>query len=58
VEFPEFLTLREVAKLLKVSPETITRKFQNYPGVIDLGTPRQPAILMLNVISDGRLSAG
>jgi hypothetical protein len=35
----ELLTVREVAALLKVSPDTISRKFQNYPGVIDLGSP-------------------
>jgi hypothetical protein len=38
----EFLEVREVAALLEVSPGTITRKFQDYPGVIDLGSPETP----------------
>jgi DNA-binding transcriptional regulator YhcF (GntR family) len=36
---PELLTVREVAALLKISPESVTRRFQNLPGVIDLGSP-------------------
>jgi hypothetical protein len=39
VEVPELLTVREVASLLKLSPDSITRRFENYPGVMDLGSP-------------------
>jgi hypothetical protein len=35
----ELLTVREVADILKISPDSVTRKLQNYPGVIDLGQP-------------------
>ena len=35
----EFFTVGEIAKLLKVSPDTIARLFKNEPGVIDLGSP-------------------
>jgi DNA-binding transcriptional regulator YhcF (GntR family) len=35
----QFFTVREVAELLKVSPDTIRRKFKDYPGVVDLGFP-------------------
>jgi hypothetical protein len=38
VEIPELLTVREVAKLLKISPDSVTRRFQALPGVIDLGS--------------------
>jgi DNA-binding transcriptional regulator YhcF (GntR family) len=37
MEVPELLTVREVAALLKISPDTVTRRFQKFPGVIDLG---------------------
>ena len=33
----EFFTVSEVAKMLKVSPDTIIRRFEKEPGVIDLG---------------------
>ena len=35
----EWFTVVEVAKMLKVGRDTITRRFENEPGVIDLGTP-------------------
>jgi hypothetical protein len=35
----ELFTVVEVAKMLKVSRDTITRRFENEPGVIDLGVP-------------------
>jgi hypothetical protein len=35
----EFLTVREVAAILKTSPDSIIRKFDGRPGVIDLGSP-------------------
>jgi hypothetical protein len=37
---PELLTVREVAALLKVSPDPrlVSRRFQNLPDVIDLGS--------------------
>jgi hypothetical protein len=34
----EYLTTQEIADILKVSTETVTRKFQNRKGVIDLGS--------------------
>jgi hypothetical protein len=39
MDVPELLTVREVAALLKISPGSVTRRFQNLPGVIDLGSP-------------------
>jgi len=36
---PEFYTPREVAEILKVSTDTVLRKFSTVPGVIDLGSP-------------------
>lgn len=35
----EFFTVDEVAKMLKVSRDTVSRRFENEPGVIDLGVP-------------------
>lgn len=37
----EFYTIAEVAKMLKVSPDTVSRLFGNEPGVIDLGSPER-----------------
>ena len=37
----EFFTVSEVAKMLKVSPDTVSRLFENEPGVIDLGSPER-----------------
>lgn len=37
--FPELLTPAEVAAVLKVSTDTVMRKFSKVAGVIDLGTP-------------------
>ncbi len=37
----EFFTVDEIAKLLKVSRDTISRRFENEPGVIDLGAPER-----------------
>ena len=37
----EFFTIAEVAKMLKVSPDTVSRLFGNEPGVIDLGAPER-----------------
>jgi hypothetical protein len=34
----EYLTSGEVAAILKVSPDTIIRRFENLPGVLDLGS--------------------
>jgi hypothetical protein len=39
LEIPEVLTVREVAAILKLSPESVTRRFESYPGVINLGKP-------------------
>lgn len=35
----ELFTVVEVAKMLKVSRDTTTRRFENEPGVINLGVP-------------------
>ena len=35
----EWFTVVEVAKMLKVSRDTITRRFEHEPGVVDLGVP-------------------
>jgi transcriptional regulator GlxA family with amidase domain len=35
----EFFTVAEVAKMLKVSRDTVSRRFESEPGVIDLGMP-------------------
>ncbi len=37
----EHYTPAELAQKLKVSTDTILRKFADYPGVIDLGTPEK-----------------
>jgi hypothetical protein len=34
---PELLTVREVVDILKISPDSVTNKFQDFPGVIDIG---------------------
>lgn len=38
-ELSRFYTTREVAEILKVSTDTVLRKFSVVPGVIDLGIP-------------------
>lgn len=35
----ELFTVAEVAAFLRVSPDTIVRRFAKIPGVIDLGSP-------------------
>ena len=37
----QFYTPADVASILKVSTDTVLRKFSDYPGVIDLGTPER-----------------
>jgi hypothetical protein len=37
----EFFTVDEVAKMLKVSGDTVRRRFGKESGVIDLGVPRR-----------------
>jgi len=37
----EFFTVSEVAKMLKVSPDKVSRHFEEEPGVIDLGAPER-----------------
>lgn len=37
----EFFTVQEVAKILKVSPDTVSRHFEKELGVIDLGAPER-----------------
>ena len=41
MEQKEFFTVEEVAKMLKVSGDTVRRCFQKEPGVIDLGAPER-----------------
>ena len=36
-----FYTAREVAAILKISTDSVIRKFSSLPGVIDLGSPEQ-----------------
>jgi hypothetical protein len=38
----ELLTIEEVAKILNISPDTVTRRFAKVKGVIDLGSPETP----------------
>ncbi|MGA7593310.1 MAG: helix-turn-helix domain-containing protein, partial [Candidatus Sulfotelmatobacter sp.] len=38
----ELMTVPEVAALLNVSEETVTRRFAKVKGVIDLGSPETP----------------
>jgi hypothetical protein len=38
----DLLTVSEVAALLKVSEETVTRRFSTVKGVIDIGSPETP----------------
>jgi hypothetical protein len=38
----ELLTVEEVAQILGVSPDTVTRRFAKVKGVIDLGSPETP----------------
>ena len=37
-QIPEFLTAKEVASILRVSLDTVIRKFEHRKGVIDLGS--------------------
>jgi AraC-like DNA-binding protein len=39
--FSEYLTVEEVATVLNVSRNTVTRLFEHMEGVIDLGTPEK-----------------
>ena len=38
----ELLTVEQVAQILGVSPDTVTRRFAKVKGVIDLGSPETP----------------
>lgn len=37
----QFYTVAEAAKILKVSTDTVTRLFEEEPGVVDLGSPER-----------------
>lgn len=37
-ETPEYLTVFQVSKILQVSYDTAARRFERYPGVLDLGS--------------------
>jgi predicted transcriptional regulator of viral defense system len=41
MEEHQFYTVAEAAEILKVSTDTVTRRFSGEPGVIDLGTPER-----------------
>jgi hypothetical protein len=34
-----YLTIVEVGKQLKISPDSVARRFAHLPGVVDLGSP-------------------
>jgi len=36
-----FYTVAEAAEILKVSTDTVTRMFEDEPGVLDLGSPER-----------------
>jgi hypothetical protein len=38
----DLLTVEQVAQILRVSPETVTRRFAKVKGVIDIGSPETP----------------
>jgi len=38
----DLLTVGEVAKILKVSEDTVLRRFEKVKGVVDLGSPETP----------------
>jgi Helix-turn-helix domain len=38
LQISEFLTPADVAQILKVHVKTIIRRFEDFPGVVDLGT--------------------
>ncbi len=38
MEVPDLLTVREVAAILKLSTDSVSRRFASVPGVIDLGS--------------------
>jgi len=38
----DLLTIEEVATILNVSPDTVTRRFAKLKGVIDIGSPETP----------------
>jgi hypothetical protein len=37
----EFLTVAEVAEILRLSPDSVSRRFENRAGVLDLGRPEE-----------------
>ena len=37
----QFYTVKEAAEILKVSTDTVTRMFEDEPGVVDLGSPER-----------------
>ena len=39
IPMSELMTVSEVAVILKVSEDTVLRRFRNYPGVLNLGSP-------------------
>jgi hypothetical protein len=38
IQISEFLTPAEFAKILKVNVKTIIRRFEDFPGVVNLGS--------------------
>jgi Fic family protein len=37
----QYYTVAEIAGILKVSKDTVTRMFEDEPGVLDLGSPEK-----------------
>jgi len=37
----EYLTVNQVAELLQISHDSVARRFEALPGVLDLGTPER-----------------
>jgi hypothetical protein len=48
----EFFTVDEVAKMLKLSRDAVSRRFEKEPGVIDLGAPGTPSQTTLSRAED------
>ena len=52
MDVPEFLTVREVAALLKISPDSVTRRFQNEEAAQKLGDKLAKAVVDAEKDSD------
>jgi hypothetical protein len=50
VEIPELLTVRQAAEILKLSTDSVSRKFADLPGVINLGSEESFSKRRYNVL--------